>query len=356
MREDVKNYYGDVLSSSDDLKTDACCTVTVVPEPVSAAISRIHPDVQSRYYGCGLIAPDCLEGLSVLDLGSGSGRDAYVLSQLVGEAGQVTGVDMTEDQLDVASRWLDYHREVFGYSQSNVEFIRGDLDYLGDLGLPESHYDVIVSNCVINLLDNKADVLATACRLLKPGGEFFFSDVYASRRIAADLREDPVLRGECLSGALYLNDFERMAQAAGFTDPRIVEHRPLLISDPAIEQKLAGTRFASVTYRLVRAESLEPSQEDYGHRVCYQGTIETKPERFELDAENSFTTGESVAVCGNTHEMIRQSRFAAHCELSGSFKHHLGEFTRQPIHVFEEQSDDSGQTVPSNQAVSGCCG
>jgi arsenite methyltransferase len=107
MHELVKDYYGNQLKSSADLRTSACCDASLMPEWMKPLLARIHPEVMSRYYGCGLVCPTLLDGLSVLDLGCGSGRDVYALSQLVGEAGKVVGVDMTEEQLAVA----EAHRE-----------------------------------------------------------------------------------------------------------------------------------------------------------------------------------------------------------------------------------------------------
>jgi 2-polyprenyl-3-methyl-5-hydroxy-6-metoxy-1,4-benzoquinol methylase len=86
MRDKVQRYYGELLQSSADLKTDACCTIEDVPPYVSDAIAQIHAEVRARYYGCGLILPEALEGLQILDLGCGAGRDCYVLSRLVGDA------------------------------------------------------------------------------------------------------------------------------------------------------------------------------------------------------------------------------------------------------------------------------
>jgi len=138
----------------------------------------------------------------VLDLGSGAGQDAYVLAQLVGEHGEVVGVDATPEQLAVAERRLEWHRERFGYARSNVRFVSGDIERLGELP-PQGGFDVIVSNCVINLVADKGAVFRAARALLREGGELHFADVYADRRLPAHLRDDPVLHGECLSGALY---------------------------------------------------------------------------------------------------------------------------------------------------------
>lgn len=83
------------LASSADLRTDACCDASAVPASLRQLLSRIHPEVLSRYYGCGLVVPELLHGARVLDLGCGSGRDVYLLAQLVGQTGSVVGVDMT---------------------------------------------------------------------------------------------------------------------------------------------------------------------------------------------------------------------------------------------------------------------
>jgi arsenite methyltransferase len=114
MHEIVKDYYGKQLQTSDDLKTSACCDASRVPDWLKPLLARIHPEVMSRYYGCGLVCPPLLEGCRILDLGSGSGRDVYALAQLVGASGQVVGVDMTEEQLAVAESYRAYHQSFTG--------------------------------------------------------------------------------------------------------------------------------------------------------------------------------------------------------------------------------------------------
>jgi arsenite methyltransferase len=105
VKQEVSKYYGETLSSSADLKTSACCDPTALPPQIAAALANVHEDVVRKYYGCGLcLPPDHIDGLHVLDLGCGSGRDCFILSQLVGASGRVTGIDMTEEQLTVRAR------------------------------------------------------------------------------------------------------------------------------------------------------------------------------------------------------------------------------------------------------------
>lgn len=324
--ENSQDYYGKVLAKSEDLLTDACCTAEAPPPRIMDAMRNVHDEVRARYYGCGLVAPQAIEGAHILDLGSGSGQDAYILAQMVGEHGSVTGVDATDEQLAVANEHLEWHRTRFGYAKSNVSFVKGDIERLDELDLPEGHFDVIVSNCVINLVADKAAVFAAAYKLLKPGGELYFSDVYSSRRVPAALLDDPVLHGECLSGALYWGDFDLLAKQAGFRDPRLVSDRPLGIGDAAIAAKLDGIAFYSATYRLFKLAALEPQCEDYGQSVVYKGTVAGSERVFELDSHHAIERGRQFPICGNSWKMLADTRFAEHFEFYGDFSHHYGIF------------------------------
>jgi len=126
--QEVQDYYGKELTESSDLKTNACCTLVAPPKHILEVLRQVHDEVQAKYYGCGLTIPYDLEGRKILDLGSGSGRDCYIASKLVGQDGAVVGVDMTDEQLDVANKYIDYHTEAFGFKHSNVKFLKGNID------------------------------------------------------------------------------------------------------------------------------------------------------------------------------------------------------------------------------------
>lgn len=326
IKESVQKYYGETLKTSADLKTSACCTPDAMPRWVKNALSELHDETLAKYYGCGLVVPHVLEGSKVLDLGCGAGRDVFILSRLVGENGSVVGVDFTEEQLKSARAHQDWHRNKFGHKKTNTTFLEGDIQHLSHLNLAPKSFDVAVSNCVVNLVEDKLKVLTGVYELLKDGGEFYFSDVYASRRISQELQNDPVARGECLSGALYWNDFHNLAKKAGFKDPRIVDSRQLEISDSALATKLAGIEFFSVTYRLFKLPQLEPACEDYGQVVIYKGGIPNSEMAFLLDGHHLFEKGKAVTVCGNTWMMLEQTRFKEYFTFIGNFDQHFGIF------------------------------
>lgn len=324
MYDVVKDYYGKELQSTNDLKTSACCDASSVPAWLKPVLSNIHEEVLSRYYGCGLVCPPLLEGCRVLDLGCGTGRDVYALAQLVRKTGSVVGIDMTDEQLEVAAKYQQYHADEFGFD--NVTFIKGYIEKLSELGLEPHSFDVIVSNCVINLSPDKDAVLRGVKSLLKPGGEFYFSDIYADRRLPDHAREHPVLYGECLGGALYWNDFLRLSRRTGFIDPRLVEDRQLKITDPALSKIVGETNFFSATYRLINIDSLEDACEDHGQAVIYKGTIKDHPTSFDLDGHHHIETGKIFPVCGNTYKMLHETRMKEHFDFIGDFDKHFGIF------------------------------
>ncbi len=341
--ESVQNYYGEVLQSSQDLKTSACCTIDAMPMHLRALLSDIHPEVVAKFYGCGSPLPPALQGCSVLDLGCGSGRDCYLLSRLVGETGRVLGVDMTEEQLEVARRHRDWHVERYGYTSSNVEFIHGYIEDLSSAGIADNSIDVVVSNCVINLSPDKQKVLSEILRVLKPGGELYFSDVFADRRIPQSLKMEPILLGECLGGALYWEDFRRMMQGLGCPDIRVVKENPITLEDRDIAAKIGMVGFRSVTVRAFKM-SLEDRCEDFGQLAIYKGGLLEHPHAFDLDDHHHFETGRPLRVCGNSFDMLGSSRYAKYFELIGDKSTHFGLFDCAPPN-----------TSLSSESGSACC-
>lgn len=339
--EDVQNYYGKVLKKTSDLKTNACCTSEKPPIEVMEAMNHIHPEVENHYYGCGLVIPSDLKGLKVIDLGSGAGRDCYILSYLVGEEGYVIGVDMTQEQLDIANQYIEHHTDEFGYKKPNVEFRKGFIEDLKGVGIEDSSIDLIVSNCVINLCPNKEKVLSECFRVLKEGGELYFSDVYSERRVPEELKKDKVLYGECISGALYWNDFINMAKKLGFKTPLLVKYRKITINNPEIEKKVGDYKFYSATYRLVKCNGLEEDGENFGDQVTFKGE-----KTFSLDLEHNFDAGKKVSVCRNLFRILKASRFNKHFDFVEG-KEHLG--------IFE---GCGGKTFPYKDCkeYGGCCG
>ena len=326
---DIRNYYGKVLQSSSDLKTGACCTIDAMPAHLRQLLEDVHPQVRERFYGCGSPLPPALDGMTVLDLGCGSGRDAYLLSRLVGEHGRVIGVDMTAEQLKAARVHQQWHAQRYGHARSNVEFVDGYIEDLAACGIADASVDVVVSNCVLNLSPEKERVFGEIMRVLKPGGELYFSDVFADRRIPDALRRDPVLLGECLAGALYVEDFRRLMTRAGCADVRKISDSAVPLFDAAIIARIGMVGFRSITLRAFKLD-LEDRCEDFGQIATYLGSIPNHPHAFDLDDHHHFEAGRPLRVCGNSFDMLAATRYAPHFRLSGDQSVHFGLFDCAP--------------------------
>jgi SAM-dependent methyltransferase len=280
----------------------------------------------------------------VLDLGCGAGRDAYLVSRLVGPNGRVIGVDMTAEQLATARRHQATQAERFGFARSNVDFREGRFEDLAALGVAAASVDVVISNCALNLSPDKRRVFAEILRVLKPGGELYFSDVFADRRPPLDLADDPVLLGECLAGAMYVEDFRRLLRGLGCLDYRVVSRSATVIDNPAVEARVGAIGFASMTIRAFKLGSLEDICEDYGQVAVYLGTDPEHPHRFALDDHHLFEAGKPMLVCGNTAAMVSETRYARHFHLIGDRSRHFGRFDCAP-----------GPSATPLRATGGCC-
>lgn len=358
----MQTYYGKVLKKSADLKTNACVTpARPVPKHIREALQNVHEEVTLRYYGCGLVLPERLENCWILDLGSGSGRDCYALSQLVGEKGHVTGIDMTEGQVEVAKKFVNYHMEKYGFRTPNVTFVLGYIEKLGEAGINTDSYDIVVSNCVVNLVPDKEQVLREVYRVLKPGGELYFSDVYASLDLSQNIRTHQLLWGECLGGALYWKDLAILAQKVGFCPPRLVTASIITIQNKELESVVGDCRFVSATYRLFKLPMTEPMQKC---EVTYNGGIMGHEKELIFDANLTFKAGEVVEVDGLTATILKNSRFAPDFQFSpagakpatcgGSCGLQSKDLISDPFKLAEEL-DRSKSRCPANVASS-CCG
>lgn len=324
--EQVKHYYGQALRSNRDLRTKVCCTAETLPAHVRSILVELEEEITDKFYGCGSPIPLELDGRAVLDLGCGTGRDVYLVSKLVGSKGRVIGVDMTGSQLAVARRHVDSQTQRFGFARPNVEFHLGCIEDLRAVGLGDESVDVVISNCVINLSPDKRRVFSEVFRVLKPGGELYFSDIFSNRRIPESLGSDPLLRGECLGGALYVEDFRRLLRDLGCLDYRVMIRRRIDLDDAEIETKVGMISFESITIRAFKLAGLEDLCEDYGQVAVYRGTIPESPHRFVLDDHHTFLTGRPTPVCSNTAAMLEETRYGKHFEILGDRSTHFGRF------------------------------
>lgn len=345
--ENVKAYYGKVLRSKQDLKTNTCCSTDYLPSQHKEILKEIDPEILNKFYGCGSPLPPALDNCVVLDLGCGTGRDVYLASRLVGQDGFVIGMDMTEKQLNVAHRHISSQMRRFGFSKPNVDFRKGYIEDLKGIGIEDNSIDVAISNCVINLTPDKREVFKEIFRVLKPGGELYFSDIFTGRRVPEHLKSDKVLYGECLAGALYIEDFRRILRSIGCLDYRVVSKRKITLNNPELKAKVGMVDFYAMTIRAFKLDTLEDICEDYGQIAIYSGTILPEyPHRFILDEGHIFITKKPMLVCGNTASMLQETRYAKHFQVMGDRSIHYGPFNCAPASVKIESEDYS---------TGGCC-
>ena len=181
--------------------------------------------------GCGLPTEHAHinEGATVVDLGSGAGNDCFVARSLVGESGQVIGVDMTPKMIDKARQ----NAKKLGYD--NVTFHYGEIE---DLPLKSDIADVVVSNCVLNLVPNKTQAFRETFRILKPGGHFSISDVVIRGELPEGLRESAELYAGCVAGALPQEEYLQEVTQAGFQNIQIQKERRITLSDELLSEYL----------------------------------------------------------------------------------------------------------------------
>jgi arsenite methyltransferase len=237
----VKEKYGAIASKSKLLAEPGCCgpsgccgelEFSMIGDEYTN-VAGYNPDADLGL-GCGL--PTEFAGIkpgdSVLDLGSGAGNDCFVARSLTGETGKVTGLDFSEEMLEKANQNL----KKTGFT--NMEFVQGDIE---QMPLPDSTFDVVISNCVLNLVPGKQKAFSEIYRVLKPGGHFCISDVVLSGELPPGLKEDAEMYAGCVAGALQKEEYLKIIGEQGFSDIEIKKEKPIIIPDSVLENYLRKT-------------------------------------------------------------------------------------------------------------------
>uniref|UniRef100_A0A7S1QQU5 Arsenite methyltransferase n=1 Tax=Neobodo designis TaxID=312471 RepID=A0A7S1QQU5_NEODS len=350
----VREYYGEVLGSTEDLRTSACTACGAPPPAVRAALKMLPKEVVAKFYGCGNPVPPGIRGLSILDLGSGSGRDCYVASLFAGKEGKVIGIDMTDEQIATArGNTAAFHAE--HPDTAPLDFRKGFIEDIAGAGVADGSVDMIISNCVINLSPNKELVLRGAYNALRAGGEMYFSDVYVDRRVSDEARRHKLLLGECLSGALYTRDFLHMCRQIGF-EVRRVSDAPIAVHDAELADVLGNARFTSTTYRCFKldAAARDEEAEDYGQTATYLGTLPDAKHGYALDEATVFETNRPLLVSGNTAEILSTSWLAKHFRVTGDRSTHFGAFG-EGAYVAPQKGTTFGKAPACGEGEGGCC-
>ena len=213
-----------------------CCPVDYDAKWLKA----IPQEVIDCDYGCGDPSKYVREGETVLDLGSGAGKICFIASQVVGEHGKVIGVDMNDSMLEVATKFAPVVAETIGFA--NVEFRKGNIANMQGL-VDDSTIDVVVSNCVLNLVANidKPTLFNELFRVTKKGGRAVISDIVANNAVPVKMQNDEHLWSGCISGAMKDTAFVEAFAKAGFEEITVVKH------DPEPWQTVGGIEFRSMT-------------------------------------------------------------------------------------------------------------
>lgn len=199
----------------------ACCGTTSQPEDISRKIGysdaeiNAVPEGANLGFGCGnpVAIASLKEGEVVLDLGSGAGFDAFLASKRVGKTGKVIGVDMTQEMIERAR--LNAQKGNF----TNVEFKLGEIE---KLPVEDNSIDVVISNCVINLSADKAQVFKEAFRVLRPGARLMVSDLVLAKELPKDIKESVEAYVGCLAGAVKKDEYLKLIAGSGFNEVKVI--------------------------------------------------------------------------------------------------------------------------------------
>lgn len=241
----VKEKYGAIASQSVLLSQQGCCGATGCCGDLEISmIGDEYNDVKGHFaeadlgLGCGIptLFAAIKVGDSVLDLGSGAGNDCFVVRSIIGETGKVTGIDFTEAMIEKAKVNL----EKTGYK--NIEFVQGDIE---EMPLPDNSFDVVISNCVLNLVPDKNRAFAEIMRVLKAGGHFCVSDVVIKGELPENLRKDAEMYAGCVSGAIQMNEYLQIIKKQGFEKVTVHKQKQISIPDKVLENYISKLEIAA---------------------------------------------------------------------------------------------------------------
>lgn len=272
----VREKYTAIAEQSKDQNLTSCCGATGCCDPKDVynimaddytKLEGYNPDADLGL-GCGLPTEfaKMKEGDTVIDLGSGAGNDAFVARRVVGEKGKVIGIDFTEAMIARARANAEK------LSLQNVEFRQGDIE---DMPVTSNKADVIVSNCVLNLVPNKHKVFSEIYRVLKPGGHFSISDIVLEGELPAKWKDVAELYAGCVSGAIQKSEYLGIIKEAGFTNMTLQKDKTITIPDEILASYLSAEEIAEYKQGKTRITSItvyaeKPAKDD--RNCCEPGS------------------------------------------------------------------------------------
>lgn len=239
LKELVKEKYSIIADQSKEANEASCCGAGSGCSTVDYAVMADDYSKLEGYntdadlgLGCGLPTEFALikKGDTVVDLGSGAGNDCFVARSLTGEEGKVIGIDFTEKMIAKARA----NAEKLGYQ--NVEFRQGDIE---NMPLAGNAADVVVSNCVLNLVPNKEQAFAETFRVLKKGGHFSVSDIVLVGELPEGLKKSAEMYAGCVSGAIQKEEYLNIIKEAGFAEIKIQKEKRITLPDEILKEFLS---------------------------------------------------------------------------------------------------------------------
>ena len=238
IKDMVREKYG-VIATQEKSDSTSCCTTTGCCGDVTSTMADNYAKLPGYVadadlgLGCGLPTEyaQIKEGDTVIDLGSGAGNDVFVARRIVGDKGRVIGIDFTEAMIERARK----NNDKLGFK--NVEFRLGEIE---SMPVTSNYANVIVSNCVLNLVPNKHRAFSEIFRVMKAGGHFSISDIVLTAELPASIKEVAEMYAGCVSGAIQQQDYLSIIQEAGFSNVRIQNEKPVFIPDEVLSKYLSS--------------------------------------------------------------------------------------------------------------------